>query len=661
MKEWFSLSEIQSANLPDLPASARSLDRLADEQGWKHVPGKTRLADRRGGGREYHFSLLPKAAQAKWIMIHSAPANDDRDMVSERRGELWTRFEALPKHHKDEAERRLKAVQDALDLELRGYSTAAAAALAANSAGVSQRTIFNWSAICQQAKREDWLAALAPAYKPAKDFAECHPDAWDALKSDYLRADRPSFSACYRRVMEAARVSAWSPIPSERALRRRLDDEVPEAVITLARSGRDKAKALYPAQRRTRDHLHALEAVNMDGHKLDVFVKMPNGIVTRLFLIALQDLYSGKFVAWRLSDSENKETTRLVIGDMVEQFGIPDRITLDNGRAFASKWITGGAATRYRFKVRDEDPQGLLVSLGVELQFTKPYSGQSKPIERAFRDLTDDIARHPICSGAYTGNKPDAKPDNYGSAAVPLDVFRAHVDRQMHDHNARPGRKGGNCDGRSFDATFEASLVAPGTIIRQPTKAQRSLWLLASEGHRARKGNGEIHVYGNRYWAPALTGFAGKNVVIRFDPDHLTRDIKVYDLTNQLICDARCIDDTGFHDAEAARKHEKARGDYQRALSAQKAAHTRLTAEQLAEIYARGKPDVPATPMAINPKVTRIFTGNAMPAPVDDLDFDMSFSRGLAMIAGGGAVIEFPGTGDEPTSSAYGSKKKGRK
>jgi hypothetical protein len=28
---------------------------------------------------------------------------------------------------------------------------------------------------------------------------------------------------------------------------------------------------------------------------------------------------------------------------------------LDNGRAFASKWITGGANTRFRFKVREED------------------------------------------------------------------------------------------------------------------------------------------------------------------------------------------------------------------------------------------------------------------------------------------------------------------
>ena len=51
-------------------------------------------------------------------------------------------------------------------------------------------------------------------------------------------------------------------------------------------------------------------------------------------------------LAWRLAKTENKETVRLVIGDMVERQGIPDRVTLDNGRAFASKWITGRLPNR---------------------------------------------------------------------------------------------------------------------------------------------------------------------------------------------------------------------------------------------------------------------------------------------------------------------------
>ena len=54
---------------------------------------------------------------------------------------------------------------------------------------------------------------------------------------------------------------------------------------------------------------------------------------SRAHLIALQDLYSGKIVAWRLAQSENKDAVRLAIGDMVTRHGIPETIVLDNGRA----------------------------------------------------------------------------------------------------------------------------------------------------------------------------------------------------------------------------------------------------------------------------------------------------------------------------------------
>src|SRR3546814_11919637 len=80
-------------------------------------------------------------------------------------------------------------------------------------------------------------------------------------------------------------------------------------------------------------------------------------------------------------------TARLVFADLFQNWGIPKGLLADNGRAFASKWLTGGAKTRFRFKVRDEDPTGLLVALGVTIHWAKPYRGQSKPIERGFSDL----------------------------------------------------------------------------------------------------------------------------------------------------------------------------------------------------------------------------------------------------------------------------------
>jgi hypothetical protein len=125
---------------------------------------------------------------------------------------------------------------------------------------------------------------------------------------------------------------------------------------------------------------------------------------------------------------------------MIEAWGIPGHVILDNGREFAAKAITGGAATRFRFKVRDDDLPGLFTALGCEIHWATPYSGQSKPIERAFRDLCDTIAKDPRFDGAWTGNRPDAKPEDYGSRAVPLEDFLRVVAQGIEEHNLRPRR-----------------------------------------------------------------------------------------------------------------------------------------------------------------------------------------------------------------------------
>src|SRR5690606_13947366 len=118
--------------------------------------------------------------------------------------------------------------------------------------------------------------------------------------------------------------------------------------------------------------------------------------------------------------------------------------------------------------------------LGVEVHWTTPYSGQSKPIERAFRDLCNDIWRHPAFVGAYTGNNPNAKPEDYGSRAVALDEFYRIVSQEIREHNRRTGRRSRVCAGQlSFDQAFRESYArAP---IRKASEEQLRLFLLAAE------------------------------------------------------------------------------------------------------------------------------------------------------------------------------------
>ena len=633
MKEWFTIAELVEAKLPTLPKGYKALDNYG-RKNWRKNPKFCRIVSGKTKPvREYHINNLPQELKSILLVknVDIAVSNDTK------RKELWNRYERLSEKNKSICKQRIECLEYASDLNNGGLTVNAANIVAAKRYDVSVRSLYLWQSMVSGHHRSDWLAALAPSFKETSKISECHEEAWNILLSDYLRASSPAFSACYRRMLALAEKNGWKPIPQERVLRRRLNLEVPKAVQLSARQGKEKVANLYPAQRRDRSMLHAMEAVNMDGHKLDVFVNVPwSNNPVRLYLIGIQDLYSGKILSWRLSDAENWEIVRLVIGDMIENFGIPEKITLDNGRAFASKWISGGTTNRYRFKIKDDDPQGLLKTFGIETQWTTPYSGKSKPIERAWRDLAEYISKHPFCAGAYTGNKPDAKPEDYGTRAVAYEEFKQHVAEQIQLHNEREGRRGGNCKGRSFNQTFDDSINQPTTIIRYATAAQKALWLLAAEAIRTKKGSGEIHFKGNRYWSKELNAIAGRKVAIRFDPDNLHQPIRVYDLENRLICIAECIDDTGFYDQTTARQHNHARREFEKGVRLQKEATVKMTPDLLAEIYQKNLKPKSNNTVSNRPKVSRIVAGNLAVKHEQESEeqqqFESNFSRGIARI-----------------------------
>ncbi|MDE0880703.1 MAG: transposase, partial [Sphingomonas bacterium] len=337
-----------------------------------------------------------------------------------------------------------------------------------------------------------------------------------------------------------------------------------------------------------------------DGHKFDVFVKWPDGRIGRPMMVALQDILSRKIVAHRIDESENALATRMVFADCFRDWGIPKACVLDNGRAFASKMITGGAKTRFRFKIKDEDPLGILTALGIAIHWATPYRGQSKPIERGFRDMCDTIAKHPAFAGAYTGNKPDAKPENYGSRAIPIEEFKARVAAGIAAHNAQPNRRTEMCGGiRSFEDVFRASYaVAP---IGKATPEQLRIALLTAEERTCDRQTGEVRLEGNRYYADELARHHGEKLTLRFDPDNLHGDVHVYARTGEFICTAKLIEASPFMNKASANKRRGQEKEVKRLVREQEKLAHLLDATQLTAMM----PDYQDEIEPIEPSVVR--------------------------------------------------------
>ena len=498
--------------------------------------------------------------------------------------------------------------------------------------------------------RRLWAAALAPRYIGCTAMAECSSQAWEAWKADYLRAEQPTAAHSHRLVLRLGEASGWAVPRSASTFLRRLRREVPVGAIVLARQGPEAAKRLVPAQQRDHQALRAMECLNADGHRWDVMVEWPSGRPrkARPMGVFWQDVKSGAILGWRIGREETSDAYRESFGDVLRDHGIPGAVILDNGRGACAKALAGGSAHSYRGKALAGDPVGLLTQLvGPDnIHRTKPYSGQSKKIERAFLDFSRDIAKDVRLAGAYTGRDTVSKPHNHGSRAVPLAEFERVVADGVRLHNARRGRRGMGMNGRSFDEVFAASAAEHAGEIPRPTEAQLEQWLLTPAIVTARASDGAVHVHGNRYWAPelaqALAGRPGdrRKVVVRYDATDLRRPVIVEDAAGRLIARAEVRTAAPVLDADSAKQIERERKRAAKLDREQLKIHRSLSVRELVAMVdeAAGTQEAQPKPPAMAKVVTGAF-GLEGPEPAEPRESkaDVRILE-LVRAAGGGSL-----------------------
>lgn len=657
---WMTAAEIADAKLPGLPRDKRKVNELIAQDAWAARVGPDgqplhRKRAGRGGGFEWNTALFPERARLELVKRGkiAPPVETTARIValapprgaSERAAAQWAAFDRLPGQAKDEAARRLAVLSAVEGAQAVGTTKTRAIQIAAADHGVSPATINNWFAAVAGVSRADRLAFLAPDRKGGGARAEINPDAWHRYVSDYLSPSKPTHAACYWRTQLWAG-AAGIEIPHAKTFQRRFEKEIPPEVVLARREGMERVVQMVPSQERSVAHLHALHSVNIDGHKFDVNVAWPDGSISRPMLIGIQDIYSRKMLAWRIDKTENAAVTRLVYADLFRHWGIPRRAYLDNSRTFASLWMTNGAKTRFRFKAREDLPEGLLVAMGIEVTFVTPYHGQAKPIERYWRECAEHIARHPACVGAYVGSNTQAKPHNYGERAVPLAEFAALVDQQVTLLNAKMGRRTETAGAGSFDQAFERS-VAAGAPIGRATPEQLRMALLTSDTVTTDRKSGAVTFLGNRYWTESMGAHAGSRVVLRFDPDDLHSAVYAYDLKGRFIAELPVWDAVGFDNLQAAKDQAALRSRHRKAVRAAVEAEQLLTAAELARTQpslapASGSQPAPLVPRVVRPvRIGRAGAGAAARAANPQTDVIDRLGAGLAAVGAAVGSEEF--------------------
>ena len=526
--------------------------------------------------RAYMETLpIPDALVRKVAQVAAVPRRRD-DAASAP----WTQqefeektawFNKLPLNAQDEAIRRTQLLLAFEDMEVpEGVTWSEAATHWAKAQGESRATLYKWRRSVAHLERHQWCYGLVSERRkgnmPGAPKADIDPSLWAYIRQSWLTESKPALRPIYRRAVQLANARDLD-LPSEKTIARRLA-ALPLPVVTLAREGEKALDAMYPPRRRDYSTLAVHEIWNSDGRMADVHVRWADGSVSRPIMVAWLELRTRTVLGWAIGKSESAHLVRLALGNALERSrAMPTTVYLDNGRAFASKELTGGQKNRYRFKAQDGEMQGTLTMAGVGVVWAKPYNGKAKPIESFWNTLAE-AEKRPEFVGAYCGNKPDNRPDEHDvKNAVDVALYEKVLHEELEAYHARPHR-GDSMNGRAPQQLY-GELMAHA-VVRQPTADQIRRCKLAAQQVTLTRG-GEVILLGNRYGSDTSAALPRGIYTAYYDPNDAMAPVELWNGAD-LVATVPLISKTGFADRDSAQDHARAQNAFKRASREQKKA-----------------------------------------------------------------------------------------
>ena len=585
LKTHYSAKELVGLSLATLPNSVQGILYQAKKNCWA-----TQKRVGKGGGVEYAVKSMPEDVQAEIVVKLGKSAVKNLPVLAEESAPvdaqlLWATYEQGTAKQQQKAQMKLGIMFAVAELVNGGVKILDALALVChkhNQDGekpVTVSALKSWWYQVKDADRSLWLPLLMDSYGAHSESREAAftPEAWAFFRADYFRNERPQFGSCYERLKRAASANGWV-IPSPSSVKRKILREIPKTHQTYLRDGTYALSRMYPSLIRTVAGIEAMEWVNGDGYKHNVWVRWHNGHIIRPKTWLWQDVRTRKILAYRCDESENTNMIRLALLDVVNKYGIPKHLTIDNTKAAANKKMTGGVKNRYRFKVREDEVQGIIPALGIQLHWTTVRygrgRGQAKPIERAFSHggLGELVDKHPLLAGYHAGDNALDKPDNYqgNKAGVDYESFILALEEGIQMFNERQERETEICQGKlSFNQAFERDYAAAEKRWATPEQLRYLLTLheevtLKENGTFTLKAGGEVQGLRNRYEAYELIGTSHKKVVVRYDPNNLHDAVWVYSLDGIYLAEAHCTVDAAFGDTTAAQDHSRKEREFVR-------------------------------------------------------------------------------------------------
>lgn len=396
-QEWFSSSELAALQLRDLPITRKGITEYAESHGWNADPARCRDRAGRGGGLEYHLSLIPTLSWADYhrrtmvvgevAPIRPQPAlptpETERARVTQAaRLAILTALERYGAGLNVREEGRVFAFVGAYNMGHLKVDDWVREAVPS----VSKRSLFRWRAEAKAGKSLGFDRSLARKGKGVLDLANGGKvAAWimmlvasTALSAKAIRRDlRAVFGD--ELMMPSGELVA---VPSVRMLQHWVKNLKTEKQVALtALSNPDKYRSHFrPSGTDYYSHIRDLNDLWMiDASPVDALC-----FDGRHSIYACIDIASRRTI-WYVSRTPRASAVGLLIRKAIVAWGICRQIKTDNGSDFKAI-----------------QTQQLFHDLGIDVEYCPPYTPQQKGhVERAIKTFQHDCG--PLLPG-YIGH-----------------------------------------------------------------------------------------------------------------------------------------------------------------------------------------------------------------------------------------------------------------
>lgn len=437
---WLSTSEVSSL----VEKSEQSIRKACANSNGSYRGG-VYIFRKQGRNYEVLLSSLPNNAQIKYAENHLdslkssqstalTVKNDSTKLTfNDQQGAYdfsiynakFDEYDQKAASIKDEAARRLTILDEYTELlKVKTSKANAEAIIKTRYSGVSKTTLWRWHSLVNNHPRDYWLAFLAPEYE-GKQRKEIPQAAWDYFIKHYLSEAQPAAIVIYRETIKAAVANAWGDLPSCKTFERRIDSDIHQNLLILGRQGKTALKERLPHAKQDYSKRTLHDTWEADGRRCDVWVKMPNGEVHRLWLVVIRELKTRMMIGFKLGVSNDAALVTATLKDAFTRTQTrPKYFHFDNGTEYSNNLLTGGQKSTVRRQAEANISIGFLTRLGIKVKWAEPRHGAAKAIESSWNGFAQNVDK--TFERAYVGRNPVERPENSDQKhAVPFAEFEA--------------------------------------------------------------------------------------------------------------------------------------------------------------------------------------------------------------------------------------------